>query len=66
MVRLIGAVMAGQDEGWSSRRWIVPESLTRLEEPAPAEREAADESRERAIKVVQTAMGLADMGEGAA
>ena len=66
MVRLIGAVMAEQDEDWSSRRWIVPESLARLEEPAPAEPETTEESRERGLKVVQTAMELADGGRKAA
>ena len=66
MVRLIGAVMAEQDEDWSSRRWIVPESLARLEEPAPAEPETTEESRERGLKVVRTAMELADAGRRAA
>lgn len=62
MVRLVGVVMAEQDEDWSGRRWVVPESLARLEGPAPAGQEASDESRERGLKVVQTAMGLADAG----
>ena len=66
MVRLVGAVMAEQDEDWSSRRWIVPESLANLEEPTPAEREPTDESRQRGLKVVQTAMELADTGRRAA
>ena len=66
MVRLVGAVMAEQDEDWSSRRWIVPESLARLEEPAPAEPETTEESRMRGLKVVRTAMELADMGSRAA
>ena len=62
MIRLIGAVMAEQDGGWSGRRWIAPESLARLEEPAPAEREPTGESRERGLKVVQAAIELADAG----
>lgn len=66
MVRLVGAVMAEQDEDWSSRRWIVPESLARLEEPAPAEPETTEESRMRGLKVVRTAMELADAGRRAA
>ncbi len=66
MIRLVGAVMAEQDEDWSSRRWIVPESLARLEEPAPAEPETTEESRMRGLKVVRTAMELADAGRRAA
>lgn len=62
MVRLVGAVMAEQDEDWSSRRWIVPASLSGLEEPAPVQPEPTDESRERGLKVVRTAMELADAG----
>ena len=42
------------------------ESLAKPEEPAPAEQEPADESRERGIRVVQTAMELADAGKRAA
>ncbi len=51
----------GAGRGLAVARRIVPDSLAKLDGLAPA-----DESRERAIKVVQTAMGLADMGEGAA
>ena len=66
MARLVGAVMAEQDEDWSSRRWIVPASLSGLDEPAPVQPEPTDESRERGLKVVQAAMELADMGSRAA
>ena len=30
MLRLVGAVCAEQDEDWSSRRYISPESMLRL------------------------------------
>ncbi|WP_130811220.1 IS256 family transposase [Olsenella sp. Marseille-P4559] len=62
MIRPMGAVMAEQDEDWSGRYWIVPESLARLEEPAHAEREPTGESREWGLEVVQAAIELADAG----
>ena len=66
MARLIGAVMAEQDGDWSGRKWIVPESLARLDEAGPKEPEPTQASRDRALEVVQTAMELADTGRRAA
>ena len=64
VLRLVCAVCAEQDEDWSSRRYISPESMRRLWEPAePAESEG---SRRRGLVVVETAMELAGGGRRAA
>ena len=36
LVRLVGAVLCETDEDWSSRRYIIPESLAELWEPSRA------------------------------
>ena len=66
MLRLVGAVCAEQDEDWSSRRYISPESMGRLSEPAAPEPAESEESRRRGLMVVETAMELADGGRRAA
>lgn len=66
MLRLVGAVCAEQDEDWLSRRYIVPESLTALFEPAPQRVEETDESRQRGLKIVKAAMDLVDQRRRAA
>lgn len=66
MLRLVGAVCAEQDEDWSSRRYISPESMGRLSEPAAPEPPESEESRRRGLMVVETAMELAEGGRRAA
>lgn len=66
MLRLVGAVRAEQDEDWSSRRYISPESMQRLSEPAAPEPAESEESRRRGLMVVETAMELAGGGRRAA
>lgn len=66
MLLPVGAVCAEQDEDWSSRRCISPESMQRLSEPAAPEPAESEESRRRGLMVVGTAMGLADGGRRAA
>lgn len=61
MLRLVGAVCAEQDEDWSSRRHISPESMLRLAEPVESEA-----SRRRGPMIVETAMELAGTGRRAA
>lgn len=61
VLRLVGAVCAERDEDWSSRRYISPESMRRLWEPAESEG-----SRRRGLVVVETAMELAGGGRRAA
>ena len=66
MLRLAGAVCAEQDEDWSSRRYISPESMLKLNEPAaPEPPPESEELRRRGLMVVETAMELAD-GRGKA
>lgn len=62
MLRLVGAACAEQDEDWSSRRYISPESMGRLSEPAAPEPAESEESRRRGLMVVETAMELAGGG----
>lgn len=65
-LRPAGAACAERDEGWSSRRYISPEPMLGLAEPAgpgPVESEA---SRRRGLMVVETAMELAGTGRRAA
>lgn len=66
MLRLVGAVCAEQDEDWSSRRYISPESMGRFSEPAAPEPAESEESRRRGLMVVETAMELAGGGRRAA
>ena len=66
MLRLVGAVCAGQDEDWSSRRYISPESMLRLAEPAVPEPAESESSRRRGLMLVEAAMELADTGRRAA
>lgn len=66
MLRLVGAVCAEQDEDWSSRRYISPESMQRLSEPAAPEPAESEESRRRGLMVIETAMELAGGGRRAA
>ena len=66
MLRLVGAVCAEQDEDWSSRRCISPESMGRLSEPAASEPPESEESRGSGLMIVETAMELADGGRSAA
>lgn len=66
MLRLVGAVCAEQDEDWSSRRYISPESMLKLDEPAAPEPPESEESRRRGLMVVETAMELAGGGRRAA
>lgn len=63
MLRLVGAE---QDEDWSSRRYISPESMGKLLEPAAPEPAESEASRRRGLMVVETAMELADGGRRAA
>ena len=62
MLRLVGAVCAEQDEDWSSRRYISPESMERLSEPAAPEPAESEESRRRGLMVAETAMELTGVG----
>lgn len=59
VLRLVGAVCAERDENWSSRRYISPESMRRLWEPAEPEPAESEGSRRRGLVVVETAMELA-------
>ena len=63
MLRLVGAE---QDEDWSSRRYISPESMLRLAEPAGPEPVESEASRRRGLMIVETAMELAGTGRRAA
>lgn len=65
-LRLVGAVCAERDGGWSSRRYISPESMRRLSEPAEPEPAESEGSRRRGLMVVETAMELAGGGRRAA
>ena len=65
MLRLVGAVCAEQDEGWSSRRHISPESMRRFSESAEPEPAESEGSRRRGLMVVETAMELASGGRRA-
>ncbi len=65
VLRLVGAVHAEWDEGWSNRRYISPESMRRLSEPAEPEPAESEGSRRRGLMVVETAMELAGDGRGA-
>ena len=62
MLRLVGAVCVEQDEDWSSRRYISPESMERLSEPAAPEPAESEESRRRGLMVAETAMELTGVG----
>ena len=64
MLRLVGAVCAEQDEDWSSRRYISPESMLKLAEPAGPEPVESEASRRRGLMIVETAMELAGTGGG--
>lgn len=66
VLRLVGAVCAERDEDWSSRRYISPESMRRLWEPAEPEPAESEGSRRRGLVVVETAMELAGGGRRAA
>ena len=66
MLRLVGAVRAEQDEGWSSRRYISPESMGKLLGPAAPEPAESEASRRRGLMIVETAMELAGTGRRAA
>ena len=66
MLRLVGAVCAEQDEDWSGRRYISPESMLKLDEPAVPEPAESEASRRRGLMIVETAMELADGGRRAA
>ena len=66
MLRLVGAVCAERDEDWSSGRYISPESMGKLLEPAAPEPAESEASRRRGLMVVETAMELADGGRRAA
>ena len=66
MLRLVGAVCAEQDEDWSSRRHISPESMRRLPEPAAPEPAESEASRRRGLMIVETTMELAGGGRRAA
>ena len=66
VLRLVGTVCAEQDEDWSSRRYISPESMRRLSEPAEPEPAESEGSRWRGLMVVETAMELAGGGRRAA
>ena len=59
-------VCAEQDEDWSSRRYISPESMLRLAEPAEPEPVESEASRRRGLMIVETAMELAGTGRRAA
>ena len=65
-LRLAGAVCAEQHEDWSSRRYISPESMLKLAEPAGPEPVESEASRRRGLMIVETAMGLAGAGRRAA
>lgn len=60
MIRLIGAVLAEQDEDWSCRSWISEESLLLLSEPNKEQPAPNEETCKRARLLVQTALSLAD------
>lgn len=66
VLRLVGAVCAERDEDWSSRRYISPESMRRLSEPAEPDHAESEGSRKRGLMVVETAMELAGGGRRAA
>lgn len=66
MLRLVGAVCAEQDEDWSSRRYISPESMLKLAEPAGPEPVESESSRRRGLMLVEAAMELAGAGRRAA
>ena len=62
-MRLVGAVCAEQDKDWLSRRYISPESMGRLSEPAaPSPPPESEEPRGRSLMVVETAMEIAGGG----
>ncbi len=63
---LAGAVRAGRDEDWSSRRCISPESMLKLAEPAGPEPVESEASRRRGLMIAEPAMGLAGTGRRAA
>lgn len=58
----MGAVCAEQDEDWSNRRYISPESMARLLEPTAPEPAESEAARKRGLMAVGTAMELADDG----
>lgn len=60
---LAGAVRAGRDEDWSSRRCISPESMLKLAEPAGPEPVESEASRRRGLMIVEPAMGGRRHGE---
>lgn len=66
MLRLAGAAYAEQDEDWSSRRYISPESMRRLSESAAPEPAKSEASRRMGLMVVETEMELAGGGRKAA
>ncbi len=66
MLRVMGAVCAERDEDWSSRRYISPESMLKLDEPAAPEPVESEASRRRGLMIVETAMELACGGRWAA
>lgn len=65
VLRLVGAVCAERDEDWSGRRYISPEPMRRLSEPAEPDRAESEGSRRRGLMVVKTAMELAGGGRRA-
>ncbi len=66
MPRLVGAMCAEQDEDWSSKRHISPESMLKLDEPAAPEPIESEASRRRGLMIVETTMELTDNGRRAA
>lgn len=54
-----GAGCAERDEGWSSRRYISPESIERLSKPIKAEPAEIKTSHRRGPMIVETAIELA-------
>lgn len=56
------AVCAEQDEDWSSRRYISPESMLKPDEPVAHEPVESEATHRRGLMTVKTAMELADGG----
>lgn len=63
MIRLVGAVMAEADEGWSTRRCMA--TMDALEGELPPEPAIDDEARLRAERLVLVAMETAGMARAA-